>query len=93
MVHYLSTNFVVVCKDVDYGFWLRLAEMAEYFSLPQLVLICENQLIAKVTDDNCQKLLVAALDIGISQLATGCAEQIIKNMVKQVKEETIEIFP
>jgi hypothetical protein len=54
-----------------------------------LVLICENQLLAKVTDDNCQNLLVAALDLGISQLATGCAEQIIKNMVKQVKEETI----
>ena len=58
-----------------------------------MVLICENQLLAKITDENCQKLLVAALDLGITQLATGCAEQIIKNMVNQAKEETIETFP
>jgi hypothetical protein len=33
---------------VDYKFWVKLAELAEYFSLEQLLSICEWQLISKI---------------------------------------------
>lgn len=33
LLNFLSTGFVVVQKEVDYKFWVKLAELAEYFSL------------------------------------------------------------
>lgn len=54
--------------------------------------ICESQLISSI-DENCQELLVIALDLNLTSLARACGEQIIKNMVNQDLEDYNEIFP
>lgn len=54
LLYFLTTGFVVVPRDVDSKFWVRLAELADYFSLEQLLSICECQLMGKVDESTCQ---------------------------------------
>jgi hypothetical protein len=72
LLNFLATGFVVVHKDVDYKFWVKLTELAEYFSLEQLLFICEWQLIGKIDEGCCQELLVIGLDLNLNQLAMAC---------------------
>jgi len=46
-----------------------------------------------VTEYSCQELLVISLEMGMALLARSCAEQIIRNMINQEKEEITEVFP
>ena len=80
-------------KEYGHEFWVMLAEMAEYYSLNCLVAICEQQLMLKIDEYTCQELLVIALEMPMPQLARNCAEQIIRNMINQEKDEVSEIFP
>ena len=72
LLNFLTTGFVVVHKDVDYKFWVKLAELAEYFSLEQLLSICELQLISKIDEGCCQELLVIGLELNLKQLGMAC---------------------
>lgn len=93
MLHYLADGLLVTSKEYGHEFWVMLAEMAEYYSLPTLLSICEQQLSSRVTEASCQELLVVALEMGMQALAKCCAEQIIRNMINQEKEEASEVFP
>ena len=53
-LYYLLMGFVVVYNQVDLLFWLKLAEIAEYYSLEHLLEVCEHELIGLVSEDNCQ---------------------------------------
>jgi hypothetical protein len=93
LLNYLSTGFVVVCKEVDYKFWVKLAELADYFSLEHLLSICEWQIISKIDELCCQELLVIGLDLNLEQLSMACGEVIIKNMVNQDLDDYNDVFP
>lgn len=52
---------------------MGLLEMADYFSLPGMVRVCEAQLQSRIDDTNCQVVLLYALDMGLESLSTVCA--------------------
>jgi hypothetical protein len=72
---------------------VKLAELADYFSLEHLLSICEWQLISKIDELCCQELLVIGLDLNLEQLSMACGEVIIKNMVNQDLDDYNDVFP
>jgi hypothetical protein len=72
---------------------VKLAELADYFSLEHLLSICEWQIISKIDELCCQELLVIGLDLNLEQLSMACGEVIIKNMVNQDLDDYNDVFP
>ena len=86
-------GFVVVYHDVDHIFWLKIAELAEYYALSHLAEVSEQELIGLVAEDNCQDILIRSIDLGMKELSVACAEKIIKTMVNRELEDQSDIFP
>lgn len=52
IIAYLVTSILVVPAHSSNQLFTSLLELAEYFSLPSLVTICENELCQRVNEDN-----------------------------------------
>lgn len=61
LLNYLQLDLLVVPAQIDESLWMVLFELAEYYCLGRLMAICENMLISKVTDCNCEEIMLFAL--------------------------------
>lgn len=52
-LNYLTTNFIVASSSATHSFWSGMLEMADYFSLINLVRICEKELLSYVSEYSC----------------------------------------
>jgi hypothetical protein len=81
LLNYLSTNFIIASSNATHTFWIGILELAEYFSLNNLIKICEHELLSYVSEFSCEELLLLAINMNLNYLGNACSEQIIKRMV------------
>lgn len=70
---YLHTFILVVPEHASYGLYKEIAKLAEYFSLPQLLAICEEQLCLSITVSNYSNLLAFSHQLDLKNLEEKCS--------------------
>lgn len=83
VLNYLLIDKLVVPVDMGLFSWMELYEMAEYFCVNRLMVLCEQQICGFVNEKNCDQIMGFSLEMQMETLALFCADFLIKCMVNR----------
>lgn len=90
-MNFLLLDFVIIPENMNYRNWIELYELAEFFCLRRLVVVCEQQICNHISDETCSDIIEFGLKNRIETLALSCADYIIKSMVNKEDKYQLEL--
>jgi hypothetical protein len=81
MVNFLLIGKIVIPYNMGLYNWMEFYELADYFCIDRLKLICEQQLRYLVTEYNCDEIMNFSMEMGIDSLSLFCSDFIIRYML------------
>ena len=92
LLNYGMMGVVVVPVDFTAGAWMELAELAEYFCMEDLLLICESQLCSRLEGENHQELEVGSRKLDLNNLSLHCANYELRHSLrnKELKRKVMK---